>query len=112
MWLLVIGLALSVPLGEGARKPKRAPADEDSLPPSFCCGITGALLEDPVKSCYGDVFERRAIVEHVKLHGTCPLSNQPLALSQLDEVPLLKKELSVFRFERAITTSTAQATAL
>ena len=53
------------------------------------CPITYEPIEHPVRTKYGHVFERHALLKWVLMHGTCPLTRQPLCLA--DIVSLLEK---------------------
>jgi len=50
-------------------------------PPEFLvCPITFELFRDPVLNKYGSMFERAAIVDHLKRHQSDPLTGQSLTL--------------------------------
>jgi len=50
---------------------------------SLICPITQEKFTDPVITPSGVTFERRAIVEWLRLHDTDPVTRQPLRVSQL-----------------------------
>eukprot|EP00123_Amoebidium_parasiticum_P013228 comp21839_c0_seq1/m.31177 comp21839_c0_seq1/g.31177 ORF comp21839_c0_seq1/g.31177 comp21839_c0_seq1/m.31177 type:complete len:148 (-) comp21839_c0_seq1:672-1115(-) len=57
---------------------------EDEVPiASFYCPITHELMVDPVQTPYGHCYERSAIVRHVEMRGTDPLTNQGLRVEDL-----------------------------
>lgn len=58
----------------------------EGCPKKYICEITGNLLRDPVRSPYGQVFEKRAIRTFLKKHGRkCPITGMPLSKSELQE---------------------------
>jgi hypothetical protein len=50
------------------------------------CPITCSLIEEPIMTCYGHVFEKRAITNWIKNKHTCPMTKKPLELQDLKEV--------------------------
>ena len=49
------------------------------IPSAFRCPITDEVMEDPVRTVTGNVFERAAIAEWFRLgHQTDPLTNQQM----------------------------------
>jgi hypothetical protein len=50
------------------------------------CPITCSLIEEPIMTCYGHVFEKRAIINWIKNKHTCPMTKKPLELQDLKEV--------------------------
>jgi serine/threonine protein kinase len=50
---------------------------------SLICPITLALFTDPVVAQDGHTYEREAIVEWIRQHGTSPMTRQPLSLEHL-----------------------------
>jgi hypothetical protein len=58
--------------------------DEVEPPHEFICSLTMDLMNDPVVSRYGQSFERSAIIEWLaRGNDTCPMTRQPLKLSDL-----------------------------
>ena len=53
---------------------------EDAVPEGFTCCITMEMMVDPVVTKYGHSFEREPLENWILLHGTCPLTKQPLGL--------------------------------
>jgi hypothetical protein len=60
-----------------------------AVPAVPVCPITYEPIEHPVRTKYGHVFERDALLTWVLMHGTCPLTRQPLCMA--DIVSLLEK---------------------
>lgn len=58
---------------------------EELEPPSeFICGLTMEIMDDPLMSKYGHNYERAAILEWLTSgHDTCPMTRQPMRLSDL-----------------------------
>lgn len=48
------------------------------LPEACMCPITYDWIVDPVRTPYGHIYEREAILIHIKHHGTDPLNNKEL----------------------------------
>mmetsp|Transcript_12329 Transcript_12329/g.33869 ORF Transcript_12329/g.33869 Transcript_12329/m.33869 type:complete len:615 (-) Transcript_12329:131-1975(-) len=52
-------------------------------PREFCCQLDGRLLVDPVRSPYGNVFERSMLGHRLDASGgRCPITGSPLQLSE------------------------------
>lgn len=50
---------------------------------SLVCSISGTAPEEPVVSKTGYIFERRHVVKHLEVHGTCPITQEPLTVEDL-----------------------------
>jgi len=56
----------------------------ENVPADFFCPITCEMMKDPLMTRSGQNYERRAILEWLQKHNnTCPLTRQPLRLSDL-----------------------------
>ncbi len=55
----------------------------EPLPKEFYCPITQELMKDPVIGPDGQTYERSAIVDWLKHHGTSPITREPMDVSQL-----------------------------
>lgn len=64
-----------------ARNAQAAP----TIPEACVCPITWDWMSDPVRTEYGTVYDRSAIVQHVQQYGRDPLNNLPLRADQLHE---------------------------
>jgi hypothetical protein len=51
----------------------------------FTCPITFDIFRDPVRTKYGHYYERTMIVDWIKKERNCPLTTQPLQLSDIRE---------------------------
>ena len=63
---------------------------------SFHCPITLALFNDPVVAQDGHTYEREAIVQWIRQHGTSPMTRQPLSLESLNPNRALKELIDSF----------------
>jgi hypothetical protein len=72
-----------------AEEPAGGVAKVTAVPAVPVCPITHEPIEHPVRTKYGHVFERHALLTWVLMHGTCPLTRQPLCMA--DIVSLLEK---------------------
>lgn len=63
-------------------------------PPGYLCELSQRLMSDPVRSTYGNVFERAAIASWIRDQGQiCPITGCPLAESELEADKQLKAEI-------------------
>ena len=78
---------------------KKKLADEliDSIPPDFtdCIGSQD-LMENPVMTEFGHVFEQNSIQEWVKDNDTCPLTRAELTVKTFTVIPELKTVLDCY----------------
>lgn len=51
-------------------------------PRDLCCELDGRLLVDPVRTPYGNVFERSILATCLQVNGCCPLTGLPLLMEQ------------------------------
>merc|ERR1712080_304533 len=74
-----------------------------NVPPELACAVDGRLLVDPVRSPYGQVFERTVLERALNASGgLCPITRQPLALEQCPrDAGLRKQALAWVRANRA-----------
>jgi ankyrin repeat protein len=76
------------------KKNQKPATPPPNAPKEFLCSISGALMTDCVKSPYGHLYERRAIKSWLHKHGSkCPLTGQPLALSELVSERTVQNEI-------------------
>eukprot|EP01123_Difflugia_compressa_P014852 TRINITY_DN8073_c0_g1_i1.p1 TRINITY_DN8073_c0_g1~~TRINITY_DN8073_c0_g1_i1.p1 ORF type:complete len:490 (+),score=94.40 TRINITY_DN8073_c0_g1_i1:23-1492(+) len=47
------------------------------------CTLTGELVRQPVVTPGGILYDRETIEKHIKQHGTCPITNEPLSAEDL-----------------------------
>lgn len=58
-----------------AKKKNQQRADNSNMPPEFMCELCQKLMSDPVKTVYGNVFERDVIMHWFRQQGhVCPLT--------------------------------------
>jgi len=100
------------PVGTGGPPAERPPPSPDKLglrdlmcrvPPELACSIDGRLVVDPVRSPFGQVFER-SVLERALLAsgGICPITRCPLTLEQCPRDQELRKQaLAWVRVNRA-----------
>ena len=65
------------------------------------CAISSKLMSEPVRSPHGHAFERKAIKSWISMNGSiCPLTGQPLALSELSPDAALKARITAYHVQR------------
>ncbi|KAE8877013.1 hypothetical protein PF005_g3702 [Phytophthora fragariae] len=75
-------------------KKKKKKSGSRDIPPEFKCAVSLKLLKDPMRSPYGQVFERQVIEAWFLDFGNrCPLTGQPLTLQQLVSDEKLREEI-------------------
>nr|XP_014353347.1 PREDICTED: uncharacterized protein LOC102365633 [Latimeria chalumnae] len=57
--------------------------EDDPVPKHLSCPLTKSLFIDPVRTPAGNVYERRAIEDHLKRNKTDPLNGKPLEPGEL-----------------------------
>ena len=78
---------------KGKRRHKTTTSTGD-VPDAFKCAVTRKLLKHPLRSPYGQVFERKVMEAWFRDFGNrCPLTGQPLAMAQLTPDATLKAEI-------------------
>ena len=65
------------------------------IPKEFICPLCGDMFTDPVKTPYGDTYERMAIENHLDAHETDSKTGQPLKKDQLVEDVDMKERIRV-----------------
>ncbi len=53
----------------------------------FVCAITNKVMETPVQTTYGGIFESSALIKIILLTKTCPKTGLPLSVRDLREPP-------------------------
>lgn len=69
------------------------------VPDEFLCPLTGEIMNDPVVSPYGNVFERAEIEKYLKIQDLCPLTGKPLKISQLTPSLTTREAIRKFKIE-------------
>lgn len=73
---------------------KRGHHSHEAPPPEFKCAVSLKLLKDPLRSPYGQVFERQVIEAWFRDFGNrCPLTGEPLTPHQLVSDEKLKAQI-------------------
>jgi ankyrin repeat protein len=65
-------------------------------PEEFICPLTRKLINDPVVTCDGQLYERQAIEEWLKTNDINPVSKLPLKNKELISLPFLKRQIQSF----------------
>lgn len=74
--------------------------DDLNIPSEFVCPLTLEIMNDPVVSRYGKNFERSSILQWLREgHDTCPLTRQPMILSDL--VTDHRLRLNIYMWKKA-----------
>lgn len=71
-------------------------AGTGDFPVELICPITQTLMQDPVLTVQGNVYERAAITEWLQAHSTDPLTNAPLTALTLIPCNPIKSEIAAF----------------
>jgi hypothetical protein len=80
-------------------KYRSLPPPPPSTPGRYRCALTGQVIQVPVLSPYGDVFDKASILGYLKDNGCkCPITQQELYSTDLVVDQGLKRELDVVRF--------------
>ncbi|KAG1700804.1 hypothetical protein DVH05_011691 [Phytophthora capsici] len=78
---------------DSSKRKKKKSASRD-IPPEFKCAVSLKLLKNPMRSPYGQVFERQVIEAWFRDFGNrCPLTGEPLCLQQLVTDEKLREEI-------------------
>ena len=86
----------------GARRDDESMHDGPDVPEVFKCSITKELFCCPVITSDGHSYERDAIKQWLELHGTSPLTGQPLPDKVLRPNHSLRAQIVEFRERRAL----------
>ncbi|KAA0715789.1 hypothetical protein E1301_Tti013876 [Triplophysa tibetana] len=77
---------------------KKYIGDQDvHIPQHLICPLSKQMFIDPVKTKYGNVYERKAIEEWIKTNQSDPLSKKELKTCDLKEDKNMKKSAQEFR---------------
>jgi hypothetical protein len=72
------------------------------VPDKFFCPITLNIMSEPVCNRAGFNYDRNAILAWLENSGTCPLTRNPLRLSELIPNRLLEMQIKQFRQEHGL----------
>lgn len=115
--MLESGANISTPQVDGGKKKKKGkkekkrrlqpdvPAD---LPKEFICNLTQRQMTDPVRTVYGNIYERAAILDWFKNQGhLCPMTGAPLAESDLADAEDIKKGITKWMLLKSMENDSA-----
>ncbi|KAG7381790.1 Ankyrin repeat domain-containing protein 27 [Phytophthora pseudosyringae] len=78
---------------DSSKKKKKKTGSRD-IPPEFKCAVSLQLMKNPMRSPYGQVFERQVMEAWFRDFGNrCPLTGEPLTLQQLVSDEKLREEI-------------------
>jgi len=72
------------------------------IPSDFLCPITQELMQDPVATADGQIYERKAIEAWLTNHNTSPLTNKALESKNLISIPFVKNHIEAFKKDKNI----------
>jgi hypothetical protein len=79
------------------------PAD---TPKEFICELCQRMMSDPVKTVYGNTFEKAVIMDWMSKQGhICPLTGAPLSETDLTPLPELKTKIQKWILQRSMSDS-------
>ena len=91
-----------------SRKTKKS--KNGHVPEEFQCEISRKLMRDPVKSPYGNSFDRKIIESWIQDFGhRCPITGQPLSIGQLCEDKEMKKSIAEWMLSKTMTTNSEES---
>ena len=64
---------------------------------SFYCPISNELMEDPVVSRFGHLYDRKSIEEWIEREGTCPFTNEIMDFGDLYPVYALRNDIIEYK---------------
>lgn len=91
------------------KKPKKKVNYEDvpaDIPKEYLCQLTQKPMSEPMKTIYGNIYDRAAIYDWFKTQGRiCPLTGAPLAEIDLTPMKELGNEIRSWLLKRSIAKS-------
>jgi hypothetical protein len=86
-------------------------ASSSDIPKEFLCELCQRQLTDPVKSVYGNIYEKSVIEEWFKNQGKiCPLTGAPLSEADLVPQEELKMKIRKWILQKSISTDDPSST--
>ena len=80
---------------ESGPEPEPEPGPDNTerifIPPDFYCPISGDLISNPVSDPFGHTYEKKCIIQWLKVKRTSPLTNQYLDIYQLEDNIAMKR---------------------
>eukprot|EP00605_Chrysophyceae_sp_TOSAG23-4_P001154 GSChrysophyteH1.ASY1.ANO1.1261.1 assembled CDS len=88
---------------EKKKKKKKTPnTGAGCIPPKYQCMLSQQIMQQPVKSPYGHVFEQQTIEVWFQQQGSiCPLTGTPLTSSDLKPMPELAEEILQYQLAKS-----------
>lgn len=72
---------------KGKKKKKKPEESYANMPEEYLCQLTRKPMSEPVKTIYGNVYDKAAILKWLSMQGKiCPLTGGPL--SEVDLTPI------------------------
>jgi hypothetical protein len=95
-----------------SKKKKQGSGTPSDLPKEFLCELCQRQLTDPVKSVYGNIYEKSVIEDWLKNQGKiCPLTGAPLSEADLTPQEDLKIKIRKWILQKSIAAEDTQPTA-
>ena len=82
---------------------------DEGFPEEFQCLLSYEIMTDPVMTLNGNTYERVAIEEWINRNGTCPMTREPLSISDLRPNRTLRDMIESARRKRAEDIAAAAA---
>jgi hypothetical protein len=74
------------------------------IPKQYLCQLTQKLMSEPMKTLYGNIYDKTAIYQWFSQQGRiCPLTGCPLAEIDLIPLPELQKEIREWILKRSLS---------
>jgi hypothetical protein len=87
-----------------SKKKKQSSGAPNDLPKEFLCELCQRQLTDPVRSVYGNIYEKSVIEDWLKNQGKiCPLTGAPLSESDLTPQDDLKIKIRKWILQKSIS---------
>lgn len=87
-----------------SKKKKQNGGTSNDLPKEFLCELCQRQLTDPVKSVYGNIYEKSVIEDWLKNQGKiCPLTGAPLSEADLVPQDELKMKIRKWILQKSIS---------
>ena len=82
---------------------------DEGFPEEFQCLLSYEIMTDPVMTLNGNTYERVAIEEWINRNGTCPMTREPLSISDLRPNRTLRDMIESAKRNRAEDIAAAAA---
>lgn len=81
---------------------------DGTIPHHFFCCITQDIMQDPVKTIDGHVYDKSAILRWFETNQTSPLTGLPLASTALEPQTVLRQQIKTF-VQSTVSTVTVES---